>query len=64
VDEDSIAVLLEEDFDTSLPSAIVAHDTDDWRLDSIVTAVKGMRGRGMVVMEKQRANPPTLLWSA
>ena len=62
VDEDRIAALPEEDFDTSLPSAIVAHDTDDWRLDNIVTSGEVMRGRGMMVMEKGRAHPPTLSW--
>jgi len=51
VDEDRIAALPEIDFDTSLPSAIASHDTDDWRLDSIVTSGEVMRGRGMMVKD-------------
>ena len=62
--EDRIAALPEEDFDTSLLSAIVAHDTDDWRPDSIVTSGEVMQDRGMMVMEKGRAHPQTLSWPA
>jgi len=51
VDEDRIAVLPEEHFDTSLPSAIVAHDTDDWRLNSIVTSGEVIQGCGMMVKD-------------
>ena len=45
MDEDRIAALPEEDFGTSLLGAIVAHKTDDWRLDSIVTSGEIMRGQ-------------------
>jgi len=64
VDEDRIAVALrEEDFDTSLPSANVAHDTDDWRIDSIVTSGEGYAGPrhdGDGEAESPPTNPPVV----